>query len=279
MSSLQESLSYWTTILGTIAAFFGVIQSVNWLAGTGAIFLAGSILALAYGNRQRKLLNMASLRVEGRSIDSLNVANLRRRVNESLIVQEVHNTAVICGEDLSIRWHCVGFCQAENESSIEFSIDADNGIPFADLECFAYDLHNDPDRRHKIRPLLVGPEGISKKISVPFLAPVQNHQPFAIELICTLRRCMKEGLDYYTATLSFAQDRVNRYTVELVFEGDFPDWVRLYECEPSGSCKLVRDLAPRETDYRRVVYEDTAEDISAQTARAYFFHRRPSSSQ
>lgn len=182
-----------------------MIQSVNWLAGIGAIFLGASILALAYGTRQRQLLNMA-LRAEGRSIDSLNAANLRRRVNKNLIAQEVHNTAVICGEDLLIRWRCSGFCQAERESAIEFSIDADTCTPFVDLECFAYDLRKDPERAHKIRPLLIGPDGISKKLSVPFLAPLAAQEPFAIEFICTLPKSMKTGLDYYTATLSFAQE-------------------------------------------------------------------------
>lgn len=83
MSSLQESLSYWTTILGAIAAFFGVIQSVNWLTGIGAVFFTGSILALAYGTHQRQRLNLANLRAEGRSIDSLNIANLRLRKQKS----------------------------------------------------------------------------------------------------------------------------------------------------------------------------------------------------
>lgn len=32
------------------------------------------------------------------------MANVRRRVNKSLIVQEVRNTAVVCGDDLFIRW-------------------------------------------------------------------------------------------------------------------------------------------------------------------------------
>ncbi len=275
MSPLQESLSYWTTILGTIAAFFGVIQSLNWLVGVAIVFLAGSIVALAYGTRQRHLLKLATLRAEGRSIDSLNMANLRRHVNESLIVQDARNTAVISGEDLFMRWQCSGYCQAQSESSIEFSIDADNSIPFAELECFAHDLRNDPERRHQIRPLLVGPDGIAKKISVPFLTPLRAQQPFSVELICTLPRCMKAGLDYYTATLSFAQEHVHKYAVELVFEGDLPDWVRLYECDPTGSCKLLRDLAPRERTPGRAIYEDINRDLPAQTARAYFFQRRP----
>ena len=41
-----------------------------------------------------------------------------------------------------------------------------------------------------IRPLLVGPEGISKKISVPFLEPLKANQAFGVLLKCTLPRCL-----------------------------------------------------------------------------------------
>jgi len=104
----------------------------------------GSIVAIAYGRKQRRLLRLAALRVDGRSIDSLNAANLRRRLNRSLVIQEAQNVATVHGEDLTLSWQCTGYCRTEQESLIEFSIDTDNNIPFGELECFAYDLHNDP---------------------------------------------------------------------------------------------------------------------------------------
>jgi hypothetical protein len=273
MNSLRDSLAYWTTVLGTVVAFFGLIQSLSWLAGIGAILVAGSIVAVAYGRRQRQLLNLASLRVEDRSMDSLNMANLRRRVNRSLVIQEAYNTATIRGEDLTVRWLCTGYCQAEHESAIEFSIDSDNVVPFAELECFAFDLRNDPGRKHRIRPVLIGPDGMSKKIALPFLAPLGTNDPFKIELTCELPRCMKAGLDYYTASVSFAQQRVPRYTVTLAFEEQRPAWVRAYECDPSGTSRLLRDLAPETADGERAVYKDVAEDLPAQSARVYCFER------
>ena len=273
MNSLPDSLAYWTTVLGTVVAFFGLIQSLSWLAGIGALLIAGSIVAVAYGRKQRQLLNLASLRVEDRSMDSLNMANLRRRVNRSLIIQDASNTATIRGEDLTVRWLCTGYCRAEQESAIEFSIDSDNVIPFAELECFAYDLRNDPGRKHRIRPLLVGPDGMSKKISVPFLAPLGTYDPFKIELTCELPRCMKAGSDYYTATVSFAQQYVPRYTVTLAFEENLPEWVRAYECDPAGTSRLLRDLAPETADSERAIYKDVGEGLPAQSARVYFFER------
>ena len=242
-------------------------------AGVGALLIAGSIVAVAYGREQHRLLNLAILRVENRSIDSLNMANVRRRVNRSLIIQEATDTATIQGEDLTVRWFCTGYCRGKHESAIEFSIDSDNVVPFAELECFAYDLRNDPQKKHRIRPVLIGPDGMSKKIAVPFLSLLGEQEPFEIELTCELPRCMKAGLDYYTASVSFAQEHVPRYTVTLAFEKQRPEWVRVYECDPEGTSRLLRDLAPATVDGERAVYEDIAEDLPARSARVYFFER------
>ena len=83
---------------------------------------------------------------------------------------------------------------------------------------------------HKIQPLLIGADGLSKKISVPFLEPLLAQQPFRVMLRCTLPRCMTLGFAYYTATLSFAQDRIRRASVQLIFIGQKPRWVRVYKC-------------------------------------------------
>jgi len=61
-----------------------------------------------------------------------------------------------------------------------YSIDSGAGTSFQELDCVAYDLGHDPDMLRVIHPLLVGPEGISKKISVPFLEPLKANQSFGV---------------------------------------------------------------------------------------------------
>jgi hypothetical protein len=39
-------------------------------------------------------------------------------------------------------------------------------------------MRHDPKGKHKIRPVLVGSDGISKKVAVPFLEPLVAGQPF-----------------------------------------------------------------------------------------------------
>jgi hypothetical protein len=127
--------------------------------------------------------------------------------------------------------------------------------------------------RHQIQPLLVGSEGISKKVSVPFLEPVEANQSFGVLLKCTLPRCVKRGFGYYTSSLSFAQDRVRHCVVHLIFAGSVPSWVRVYECSPQGPPILINTLAPSVEQPGFHEYVDEVENRKGTSARVYAFWR------
>jgi hypothetical protein len=268
-----ESLAAAATILGTVVSVLALVQSRAWLVLTSLIFVCVSIIAGLSARRERRALDAASVMIEGHSIDSLNIANLRRRVNRTFVIQEAQHTARIEDEDLKITWMYSGYCRAERESAIEFSIDVDDSTSFDRLDCIAYDLGRDPDMAHEIRPFLVGTEGISKKISVPFLEPLNADQPFSVLLKCTLPGCIKPGFGYYTSTLSFAQDRVRCCVVRLIFVGLGPYWMRVYESTPLRRPRLVKNLAPLRQDQGLCEYLDVVEDRPGRSARIYTFWR------
>jgi hypothetical protein len=273
MDSIKDAVAYWATVLGTLIGLFGLFQSRAWVASVGAVVAAFSIGVLIYAAKQRSAVKSAALTVGDRSIDSLNVAGLQRRLNRSLVMQHVQNLALIDGGDLTVIWKCSGYCQSQRETAIEFSIDADTNIPFGSLDCFAIDLKRDPRHKHPIRPILLGPDGISKKISVPFLAPLSAKEPFSVMLKYRLPSCLRAGIDYYTATLSFAQDRIPKYSVRLRFAHGRPQWVRVYERRDSGGAKLLKDLRPRNPQPDIFEYADNDGSVPAQCARIYMFSR------
>jgi hypothetical protein len=86
------------------------------------------------------------------------------------------------GEDLEITWKYSGYCRAGRESAMDFSIDSDQRTAFKDLNCVEYDVGLDLEMAHRVYPVLIGSDGFSKKVSVPFLEPLK----------CTL-----QGLHYY----------------------------------------------------------------------------------
>ena len=211
--------------------------------------------------------------IEGYTIDTLTAANLRRRVNRSLIVQEAHHVARIEGEDLHIEWTYAGYCRAKRETAMEFSVESAYAVTLAELDCAGYDLGHDPAMEHKIQPLLIGTNGLSKKISVPFLEPLHAQQPFKVMLRCTLPRCMTLGFAYYTATLSFAQKRIRRSTVRLIFVGHKPRWVRVYECLPHRPPVLIKTLTSTRGMEGESEYLDIIGDPGGRSARVYTFWR------
>src|ERR1700733_5621213 len=121
-----ETLAALATIVGTIVSALALIQSRAWLLLISLLVVCLSILAVLYARRQRLALDAASTVIEGHSIDALNIGNLRRRLNRTLFVQEVQQTARIEGEDLEITWRYSGYCNAKSESSIEFTINSES---------------------------------------------------------------------------------------------------------------------------------------------------------
>jgi len=263
----------WATVIGTIISVLALVQSSSWLLLISLLIVCLSIGGILYGRQKRLALESASIVIEGHSIDSLNIANLRRRLNRTFFIQEAEHIARIEGEDLEITWKYSGYCRADKASAMEFSIDSDAGVSFDQLNCRAFDLGHDREMKHPVQPLLVGPEGTSKKISVLLLKPVVRQEPFGILLKATLPRCIKRGFSYYTSTLSFAQGTVRRCVVRLQFVGAVPAWVRVYECLPQKQPALIKSLAPSRQEPGITEYVDEAGETAGNSARIYIFQR------
>ncbi len=265
-----DNLASWASILGSVVTVLGLLQSQLWITvfGLAVVGIAGGTFLLLQKNKKRLLLS--GFQIEGLNIDSLNIANLRRRLNRSLTVQRAYHFATIDGSNLSVAWQYEGFCRVKRETVTEFSIDAESNVPFDQLECFAFDLKEDPQRTHRIRPILVGNDGISKKIAVPFLTPLVQDQPFGIVLNCVLPGCIGKGVHYYTSSLSFEQQTIPELTVHLVFVNSPPKWLRVYECG-TGKAVLANELRPTNADGNTWEYIDEVLNPSGQSVRVYLY--------
>ena len=275
MPPLLQSLTSLTAIIGPAVTLIGLIQSRGWLAGIGTFFVCVSMIAFLYARSQTRRLLSATVEIEGISIDSLNAANLPRRVSSQFFIQSVEHLVTVEDSDLHLRWRYAGYCRASEASAFQFSVDADAGIPFPTLECSGFDLEVDPERQHRIQPMLIGPDGISKKISVPFLQPLRANQPFDVMLDCRLPGVFRQnGTTYYTSTMSFDQQTVADCRVELVFLGSRPEWVRVYECAADRAPQLLRTLMPEREDRESSRFVDVSRNRPAQSARVYLFRRK-----
>jgi hypothetical protein len=272
MFKARGNIALLANLLGNGVAILGLAQSEPWLAAigiAGSAASAATVLASktgADGNRtpQPEIGNL--------HLDSLHLANLRRRLNKSLAVERAFQVAIIDGPDLHLAWQYDGCCRSQGEGTIEFSVDSENNVPFEQLECFAFDLQNDPARLHAVRPTLVGSDGVSKKVSVSFLKPLQPGDRFSVLLNCTLPGCVSTGHQYYTSSQSFAQESVESSSVHLIFVRARPDWVRVYEFDRKGRAVLVSELRPFRDDGATCEYVDMAQNAPGQSVRVYLYN-------
>jgi hypothetical protein len=271
MKNARENLAFWASLIGCAIALLGVAESQAWLALLGISWAAASATTVLFLKRNQRLSYSAKARVEGLGLDSLLVANVRRRLNRSLVMERAVQVAIIEGTDLNLAWQYEGFCRSSRETSIDFSIDSENNVPFEQLDCLAFDLQNDPVRLHKIRPTLIGSDGVSKKVSVSFLQPLGLKQRFNVLLNCKLPGCITTGVQYYTSSLSFAQRSIASASVHLIFVKGRPEWLRVYEYGKNGAMTPISELRPFRDDGETCEYIDTLQNVPGQSVRVYLY--------
>ena len=266
-----ESLAALATIIGTALSLFALVQSRAWLMLVSLLVVVVGIASVLYGRRERLARESATNVIEGLSIDTLNLANLRQKADRKYFIQTAEHLAFVDGADLQLCWQYQGYSRAAGVSSFDFSVES--GLrPFEDLDCVAYDLVHDPMRQRPIKPILIGPESISKRVTFALLETLNRNDRFDVLVKCTLKGCLTPGVGYYSSTLCFAQRIIQRCTVRLEFSGEAPEWVRVYECKAGSAPRLVKSLvAPSGAETWR--YEDVIHKISGQSARVYFFNR------
>jgi len=257
------------SVLGNGVALIGVIESRPSLAILGiaasAIFSAASLASKAVAEREQPA-------IENLNLDSLHLANARRRLNRSLAVQRAFQVAIVDGTDLHLAWQYDGTCRTEGETAIEFSVDSENNIPFKQLDCFAFDLQNDPTRLHPASPNLIGSDGVSKKLSVPFLKPLTRGERFSMLLNCTLPGCVSTGVQYYTSSLSFDQPAIESSSLHLIFVRTRPEWVRAYSFDKKGRPVFIHELRPFRDDGATCEFVDMAQSVPGQSVRVYLYN-------
>lgn len=271
MIHARENLAFATSLVGSAIALLGLLEEATAITLIGTVISAASAAGVLYSRRKGHVPDFDGASIEGLNLDLLHISNHRRRLNQSLVVERAFQVAIIDGPDLNIAWQYDGFCRSEVEPKIEFSIDSESNIPFDELDCFAFDLQNDPGRLRKIKPVLVGNDGFSKKVSVQFLEPLKRDQRFSMLLQCNLPGCIAPGVQYYASTLSFDQPSINSTTVHLIFAGARPNWVRLYDFDKRARPRLRNELRPFRDDGTTCEFVDMARDVPGQSVFVYVF--------
>ncbi len=275
MADTQRNALLWTAI-GSGLAFCGLAADVTWVTFGGIVCTTVPAIRSLHLRGKHPASPPWPTHIEGLNIDSLYIANLRRRLNQTLTLRRAFQVAIVNGADLNIAWQYDGVCRSEPETSIEFSIDSESSATFEQLDCVVFDLRNDPQRQHPIQPSLLGGDGLSKKIQARFLQPLSAEEPFNMLLQCRLPNCISTGVQYYTSSLSFDQRSIDSSSVHLIFVGARPEWVRVYQCRSRKEPKFLGDLRAFRDDGVTCEYFDIARDVPGQSVLVYLYNLPPS---
>lgn len=272
---LLKQIPFWISIIGLLLSIYGVINKHITLTSFGLFFFVISVALALKLFELNKIIKKSNISIADMKIDALNLANLSKVRNKTLKVQEASHWFKIIGTNLSMTFKYSGYCKSTSgESGFVFNVDSDVNISFAKLTCFGYDLENDPKRSHMIKPFLIGSDGLSKRVKLPFAKMIRKGEQFRIIFYCELPGCIKPGKDYVISSLFFEDDStIQRFSNHLEFVSDFPKWVRLYDATQDNPT-LLKDLKPQYHQGMTVYYKDSYNNIGPDKAFIYLFERK-----
>lgn len=271
IEKVKEIVLYVITIIEAMVSIYFMVTERFDIAIVFLCILLLLIFFIIYFVFYKKKDKNKIVFINQEPIESLVLADMYRTSTSSLCLNEVVHKAIINHQDLSVIWNYSGVCiDKKGESKFLLSISGDSQCLFADLNCYGYDLIEDVDRLNKINPILISSDGLCKKISLPLLRKLNQHDPFSVEFHYTWLSCIKNKKDYFISSLSFENNKVNKYTVILEFKDINPDWVRVY----NSSGELIKSLVLTEENDGNYIYVDDVNEPSAHSTLIYQFYRK-----
>lgn len=273
IKKVKENFLYVITVIEAILSIFAIVKGLLHFAIVLIIvFSLTIILTIADVIKRKKNKPVA---IEQLPIESLFLAEINRTQMDSVCIREAVHTVRIVEKDVSVTFDYSGICtEKKGESNFIFSIGGDSLYAFKDLNCFGFDLIEDPNKKSPIIPILASKDGLCKKVKLPLKRHLNQYDIFSVELNYTWPSCMKYEDDYYASTLSFKNETIEKYTVKLIFSEIRPDWVRVY----TENGELIKDLGGKvvklNADKVEYVYIDKVTNPSANSKLIYQFYRK-----
>ncbi len=143
------------------------------------------------------------------------------------------------------------------------------------MEWFAYDLKNDPNRKQQIKPELQTPKGATKRVIFKFHKKIKYNEICSYYTYQEVNNSVKEnGKDYYVSTVLYKNKPLHDYKVILKFHDIKPSSISVYSIKHRKGIFLY-DLLDENMSFDNNIYT-YIDDINNETAwsiRVYIFNR------
>ena len=166
IKKIKDNFLYVITVIEAILSILAIVKGLLYFAIVLGIILFFTIILTIVDVVKRK--RNKPIAIGELPIESLFLAEINRSQMDSVCIREAIHTVRIVEKDLSVTFNYSGTCtEKKGESNFIFSLGGDSPCAFKDLNCFGYDLVEDPNKKLPIIPILASRDGLCKKVKLP----------------------------------------------------------------------------------------------------------------
>lgn len=259
------------SIITSIMAIMGGIQN-NFLVLVLGIILTLLLVYIFIKIKKRpKYTEIEGMRIE--EADNIPIFAPKKNKLNPLVVTHI---CEICGVDAILEYEYFGVC-VDKEGMDEFAtcLYSHDINDVNQMNWFAYDLKNDPNKNEKIKPQLQTPKGSTKRVTFKFHRRIRFNEICNYYTYQEVKNSIKRiGKDYYVSTVLYKNRPLHDYKVILKFHDNKPDNISVYSVKGKEGIFLYNlldeNMIIEDSTY---IYTDHIEGETAWSIRVYIFNR------
>lgn len=161
-----------------------------------------------------------------------------------------------------------GKCYAKQYSTYEFSIASTVIKKYDDVYCVGYDLNYSPDK--EIRPILISPDGFSKRLSMQLNRSLHKGENFSIRLRYITYGVMTGEKRYLVSSFNYKKVALDEYSITFTFDENIPKEIRVYKMNKVNNsyCFLYKIFPQKENFF---IDRCDVSDVNNHEQRIYVF--------
>lgn len=275
MEILDKHIAVISGILSIITSIMTIFGGIN---NNVIIFVLGIVLTLLFVyiiikiKQRPKYTKIEGIRIE--EADNIPIFVPRKNRLNPLNVIHTYSTEKTSA---TLEYEYYGVCNDKNGvdgfSTILHSNDINN---LDNMNWFAYDLKNDPNKSRKILPQLQSPDSSTKKVLFKFHKRIKYNQIFHYYTYQELKNVMREsGKDCFVSTVLYKNRPLCDYKVILKFVNIKPSNISVYSIK-NRKGKFLYNLLDTDMIFEdnTYIYTDNIENETAWSVRVYIFERK-----
>lgn len=279
---MEKAEKYVTILSGLLTIITSIITIFSGINDNILIFILGILFTLLFMyifikiKKRPKFTEIEKMRID--EADNLPIFVPKRNQLNPLIVTHI---CEIDGNDAILEYQYLGVC-VDKHGMDKFStgLYSHDITELENMDWYAYDLKNDPQRKRKIKPQLQNPDGPTKKVIFNFHRRIKFNELCSYFTHQKITNSVREiGKDCFVSTVLYKNRPLCDYKVILKFHKIKPSSINVYSVKNKKGTYLYSLLDDKNMTNENGIYTytDNIENETAWSIRVYIFNRETTS--